>query len=45
MMVLNNAIRVLMNHVPYDQEEFTKYEFISNNETALKLFMDTNNWL
>lgn len=44
-MVLNNAIRVLLNHVPYDQSEFEKYEFMDSEEEVMSLFLKENNWL
>lgn len=45
LMVLNNAIRVLLNHVPYDRKEYEKYEFMESEEDVTRLFMETNNWL
>lgn len=44
-MVLNNAIKVLINHVPFDKAEYEKYEFISQEDEAITLFMENNNWL
>jgi hypothetical protein len=34
-MVLTNAIKVIINHVPYDQKEFEKYEFIEAEDQAI----------
>ena len=34
-MTLSNAIKVLMNHVPYNQSEFEKYEFIEDQMQAV----------
>ena len=44
-MVLNNAIKVLLNHVPYDKEEFDKLEFIESEEEAMQELMSRNNFL
>jgi hypothetical protein len=44
-MVLNNAVRVLINHVPYDKNEYQKYEFMDNEEDVMNKFIDENNWL
>jgi len=44
-MILSNALRVLLNHVPYDYREFETYEFIKSEETASNDFIENNNWL
>lgn len=44
-MVLSNAIKVLMNHVPYNQKEYEDYEFIEGEDQAIHHFIETNNFL
>jgi len=44
-MVLKNAVKVLCNHVPYDQQEALKFEFSKNDESAMATFISETNWL
>lgn len=44
-MVLSNAIKVLMNHVPYNYKEYEHYEFIEDEDKAINRFIETNNFL
>jgi hypothetical protein len=32
LIVLNNAVRVLLNHVPYDIDEYKTYEFMESED-------------
>jgi hypothetical protein len=44
-MVLNNALKVLLNHVPYDEQEYDRYDLIELEDNAIRQFLDENNWL
>lgn len=43
-MILNNAVKILINHVPFNQKEYDKYEFLDEHE-SMKLFMEEHNWV
>lgn len=45
LLVLNNAVRVLLNHVPYDMKEYEKYEFMESEDEVARRFIEDNNWL
>jgi hypothetical protein len=44
-MVLSKAIKVLMNHVPYDMEQHEKYGLAEDEDKAIKMFIESSNWL